>query len=136
MWDIKHLIATGPTRNVDCGMCNSCALQERTFAFPGFAATAFGVLWVLLHQAKFFVCHENHPSYTRKGVIRSRLEICKGFVHIIASGPKRAEAIAEAAIRKIAEVVPEAHLLEKLKSRPKKRSIVAEALKEAGCAKD
>src|SRR3989338_6304091 len=72
MDEAKNLIATGPLRSVDCGMCHTCALQERTFGSPGFAPTTFGVLWVLLHQAEFFVCHENHPGYTRKGVIQSR----------------------------------------------------------------
>ena len=85
--------------------CATCAFNPKLDNLPGFAPTAYGLLYAIWRD-NVFICHENQSAWKQNLVFREEIKLCNGFESIrLFSGTKSSLATAKA-FRSIREVFP------------------------------
>ncbi len=85
--------------------CSTCAFNPATDDLPGFAPTAYGLIWAICNH-KLFLCHHNQPTWENNLIDPSKAPLCESFRSVLTTNARAAYSSATRAMEAIRKIVP------------------------------
>lgn len=92
----------------DMARCTTCAFEPSTDAWPGFAATTYGLLKSFGDEHPFY-CHRNQilENHNNNLIDPTKLPLCNGFITLMALKRAEVKALTQKASTAIQKIVPD-----------------------------
>lgn len=84
--------------------CKTCAFSPQTDEWSGFIGTTYGLVWAI-NNNKLFLCHHNQEHWEKNQIDLRKLEICKGFRHVVTVNGNVAKVLALKAKQDIRAII-------------------------------